>query len=141
MEFKGLIITTLLVGLFIVAMINGSILLSHANNQNSSLMENEAINSTFGDMQSELDDVQRVSDSTKDSFEKEKVTITGGFLLLSSIINAGKVFTSVITNIYSLTFGLVADVLGINDIILGVLTGIIVISGILLTWRLYKAGE
>ena len=141
MEFKGLIITTLLVGLFIVAMINGSILLSHANNQNSSLMENEAINSTFGDMQTELDDVQRVSDSTKDSFEKEKVTITGGFLLLSSIINAGKVFTSVITNVYSLTFGLVADVLGINDIILGVLTGIIVISGILLTWRLYKAGE
>ena len=141
MEFKGLIITTLLVGLFIVAMINGSILLSHANNQNSSLMENEAINSTFGDMQTELDDVQRVSDSTKDSFEKEKVTITGGFLLLSSIINAGKVFTSVITNVYILTFGLVADVLGINDIILGVLTGIIVISGILLTWRLYKAGE
>ncbi len=65
MEFRNLILTTLLAGLFIFAMISGSVFLALDNNANNSLLENEAINSTFMAIQQDLNDSAKSGDNIK----------------------------------------------------------------------------
>lgn len=141
MDFKNLTIIMLLLGLFIFAIMSASIGLTSENNVNNTLMESESINSTFGNLQTQLETTQSTTNGTKSAFEQETPTLGTDSFLFSSIINAGKVFTTLISSIFNLTFGLISEVLGISPIILGVLSAILLLSIILLAWKLYKTGK
>ena len=42
--------------------------------------------------------------------------------------------------VYNLIFGLAAEAIGIPPLLLGVMTAILLITSVLLLWRLYKIG-
>jgi len=140
-EFRNLIILGLLTGLFIFALVNISISLTNENNVNNTLLENEAINKSFGYLQSNLSDSQSKSETSKTGFEVENPTVGTDSFLFSSIISAGKVFTGMWRGVYDITFSLFTETLGINPVVMGVITSILLITIILLAWSLYKSGR
>ena len=140
-EFRNLIVTALLGGLFLFALINASIFMTTNNNANNTLLDNEAINSTFGQLESDLKTTQNSAEEAKTGFEEESPTIGTDSFLFNSIIGAGKIFTGMWRNMYNLTFGLVSETIGISPIVLGTLTTILLMTITLLAWSLYKTGK
>ena len=141
MKLLNLIITSLLIGLFIFAIASFSIQLTTENNVNNSLMENQAFNSSFGDIQTELESAQSTAEEQTYVQEGTNPITSSGDLILESTPATAFSFRRIMRNIYGLTFGLLADTLGINPIIIYVMFSIFVITSILLVWRLIKVGE
>lgn len=145
MEFKGLLITTLLIGLFLFAIISFGVNLSLDNNQNATILQNKAINKTFGQLGTNLSNSRSTAEGQKTATETEVPTAGSDSLLLLSIKSAIKVFSSTMTNIYNLTFGLIFETLGLSAgtgaVILGTMFAILAIVIVFLGWRVLKAGE
>ena len=78
---------------------------------------------------------------TKEAFESEETSLVTGVLLIGSILNAGKTFSTVIINVFTGVFTVTAEVLGIPQIVIIVLTGILLITIVLLSWKLIKTGN
>jgi len=140
-EFRNIVITGLLIGLFAFALMNISISLTNENDVNNSLLENEAINRSFGYLESNLSSTQDKSETSKTGFESENPTVGTDSFLFSSIISAGKVFTGMWRGVYDVTFSLFTETLGISPIVIGVITSILIITITLLAWSLYKSGR
>ena len=140
-EFRTLIIIGLLTGLFAFSLINFSVTLTNDNNATNIVMENDAINDTFGELGTELASEQDKGNSSKTLFESDIPLLGTDSFLFNSIIGVGKVFTGIWRNMYNLTFGLLADTLGISSVVLGVITTILLLTIILLAWGLYKTGR
>jgi len=145
MEFKGLIITTLLIGLFIFAIISFGINLSGSNNPNSTIMQNEVINRSYSDLESELGGLQSQAEDSRESFLSEIPVIGEITAIFKSIFGIGSTFITIIRNIYNIIIELISVGLGVGSgagkIIFGVFTTIIIIVAILLGWSVYKAGK
>ena len=139
--FKGLIVTSMLTALFIFAMISGGIYLSSNNDKNSPLLQNEAINNTFNELEDQLPATQGIASTQKNNTFLENPKEGSDSWLFGTIIGASKVFTGVWRNFYDLTFGLISETLGVSPIILGVITAILVVIILLMFWRLIKVGE
>jgi len=139
--FKGLIITTLLIGLVIFAMLSWALTFQLSNNADETLLDNPSINKTYSNLYTHLDSAQGTSESQRTGFEQEVPTVGTDSFLFSSIIGAVKTFTSTIANIFSVTFVYIGSVLGIHPVVIGVFVAIIIITAILLAWRVAKIGE
>ena len=138
---KSLIISGLLVGLFIFAIISFGIRLTAENSVYNPLMENEAFNSSFGELETQLKDSKTTSEGQLTVQQETNPTTSSGDLLLTSTPSTLASFVSMFRNIYNLTFGLLESALGIPAVILYVITSILLISTILLVWRAIKAGS
>lgn len=141
MNFKDYIIGVVLLGIFIFAMMSGNVLLSKQNNANNTLMENEAVNRTFGNLTTILGNISNESQTAKTKFEQEKSSIATGFFLLGTILSIGKTFITMMVSVYNLTFGLIASVLGVSKMVINVLAGIFIVIMVLSAWALYKTGK
>ena len=139
--FKGLIISFILVGLFAFAMINFGVQLSLENDSNQSILENSAINRSYHRLESNLTELRDEAQTQKEGFEGEDPKLEGGSLLFKSIVGAGKTFSSTITSVWIIISDVAYNVFGINEIILGVLASILLVTIIFLAWRAYKAGS
>lgn len=139
--FKGLIITTLLIGLCVFGMLSWAITFQIDNNADQTLLDNPSINDSYSNLYTHLNDAQGTSESQREGFEQEVPTLGTDSFLFSSIIGAVKTFTSTISNIFSVTFVFIGSALGISPVVIGVFVAIIIITAILLAWRVAKVGE
>jgi len=140
MAFKEYITASILIGVFIVAMLSGGIYLATTNDKNSTLMENEAINTTFSDISNQLGNVQTEANKSKTAFEGETGIITTGFLILESIFGLGITFTKIFISTMNLPLILVEEIIGIPPLVTGAILSILIFLILLLAWRLYKTG-
>ena len=140
-EFRTLIINSLLIGLFIIALGSFSVYLTSENNVNNTLMENQAFNSTFGKLQTELDSAQETFEAQRNVTEQTIPTESSDSLPISTIPSTASIITTTFRNIYNLTFGLISSVLGISPIVTLTVTAILVLTVILMIWRLVKTGQ
>jgi len=140
-QFRSLIFTAMLVALFIFAMISGGIYLSESNGKNSPLLNNTAINNTFHTLEEQLPETQAIAEGQKNNTFLENPKEGSDSFLFSTIIGAAKVFTGIWRNFYDLTFGLIAETIGVSPVVLGVFTAMLLVSILLLFWRLIKVGE
>jgi len=139
--FKSLIIGALLVGLFIVAFLQGFNQLAIDNDKPNVLLENDALNRTITSINTSIKDVDATVNKTKVKFEEEKSSVATGFFLLESIFSAGRTFTTMVVAVFTGTFTAFAEILGVPTIVIGVVTAILLISVILMLWSLYKTGR
>ena len=145
-SFKNTIIAFVLVGLFAFALISFAVQFQTDNNTNSSLLNNEALNSTFGDIKTNLGDVKNDSQKQREGFEEDKLSSGFGELVMFTILNSVRKFMSMVIQVPNLIFGLISDTLGFDkgggmSTVIGVIMGIIIISLVLLAWRTVKAGS
>jgi hypothetical protein len=138
---KQMLITSLLIGLFIFAMVSFAVEFGTQNDANQTILDNEAINSTYVDLESDLNTAINTTESQRGGFFKDIPVIGEISVILNSIVGTVRVFIELMKGFYDLTLGLIAKTLGINPIIMGVITAIILMTTILLAWRVYRSGE
>ena len=141
MEFKDLIITALLVGLFIFAVISFGVQLSKNNNANMSILNNPSINKSFVSITSELEEAEDTAESGRVGLWSGIPILEEVGIVLDSIVSVGQVFSGMVIGVFGITFELITTTLGIPPIVLGVITAIILISIVLLAWSVFKAGK
>jgi hypothetical protein len=141
MKFQSLWVTFALIGLIAFCFIAFIVQFETDNDKSNGLLENQIINRTYGNLQSDLSTFGSQAQGQKDVFESETPTISFGALILFAIVSAGKVFTNMLIGIFNILIFLPTAMFGISPVITGVLSSILIISIIFLLWRVYKAGE
>ena len=140
-SFRSVFISLILVSLFFFAMSSFVIGYAQINNANQTILDDPAFNSSFGNIQLELEGIQGGGQNTRENFEQEVPQIDNNFVLLTSIISSIKIVTSSTVALYNVITQTVSQQLGVNAIVLTVLSGIFLLILILLGWRVIKSGE
>ncbi len=145
MSARNIIISFMLVGLFVFAMINFGIGVVVLNDGANSITDDARINSTFGQLESELENVQATAEDQRDKFDSESPTLSFGEILFESIVGVGRTFTSTTVGFMDVTFTLIFDSVFGGDpafaVVMGTVVGVMLLSIVFLLWRVYKAGE
>ena len=139
MQFKNFIITAIMIGVFIFAMIFFASNLAIDNSADVKLTDNPPIKSAYESLNSTLKETRETAEGQKNSTELE-VPTAGDSVLLFSITKVISVFRGVVTGIYNITFVLLASTLGIPVFFLNIMFGVLVMIGVLAAWRLYRVG-
>jgi len=140
-ELREVVIGTLLVGLFLFAIVNFGSNLAIDNDVPNVLMEDESFNRSFANITSELEDVDDPYKSQSANFFKSIPVVGQVFMLLEPIFGAGKVFVTSIRNIYTVMMTLLMETFGISPVIFNTLIAIVLVTVVLLAWRLYRVGS
>jgi hypothetical protein len=129
-----------LVGLFIFAMISFGVQLQQDNNVTEGIIENDVINKTYSDLSSELGSSKGSMSEGMGKFENETASTGTISLIFHTIPTIGKTIRGIVTGVFGILVRLPARVLGINEIVIGVLEAILLVLLIVGLWRLYKVG-
>ena len=144
MSARNMIISFMIIGLFVFAMISFGIGIATLND-GTSITEDKRINKSYGQYETQLKQVQSEAEEQRNKFDSESPTTSFGEILFSSIVGVGRTFTSSLVNFMDITFSLVFTTVFGRDPAFAVVTGtiieIILLSIVFLLWRVYKAGE
>lgn len=140
MNFNELFITFAFIGLIIVGFLGFAINFQQDNNVINGFDNNTLINNSYVDLQDELGSFRDQGQTQKDLFESENPTAGLGTILLFSIVSVGKVFNAMIVGVFNIVIKIPAVIFGIDPIILGVITTLLILSIVVSLWVLYKLG-
>lgn len=140
-NFHDFFVNFLILALVIFAAISFIIQFQSENNVQDKIIDNSLINDTYSNLDEDLGDLRDQAQAQKTLFERETPTVTSGVLLLYSIISAGKVFNAMIIGLFNELIKLPVVLLGVDPIIIGVLSTILIFSIIIYLWILYKVGS
>lgn len=139
-NFKGLLVSAVLAGIFIVALLGFTINLGLDNRANHTILENPAISNIYREVQANL------TNSTDTSKSQWEVLAGGEFSTFSDIGIVSTVKTAVslpriALSLFHSVFVLIGEVLGIPIVILYSLVTILIIVIIVGIISLIKAGR
>ncbi len=140
-SFREVFITFSLIGLFVLATLSFGIKLQQDNSVSDTILNNSQINRTLDRLQSNLTDVSNQTQQQRQNFESEIPERGFGSLLIFSIVSVSQKFTATIIGVYNILIVLPASILGIPPEVIGVLGSILIVSLILLAWRVYRVGS
>ena len=143
MNFKSMIVSILLVGICIISIISFIISFEQENAVNDTIMKYSSINTTYVTVSSELSKSSSDANTTMEGFvgEGKNPIIAGVELVFSSILSAGTVFMKSTITFFNIMTGPASEILHISPMIIGTILAIVIITLMLLAWRLYKVGE
>lgn len=138
--FYNTFINFMLIGLFVFGMLAFIIGVQDENNVDNQIINDESINDSYYDLSTDLKGYRDKSQSQKSLFESE--TPTGGFgtILLFSILSVGKVFNGMIMGVFNVLIKLPVTFLGLDPIIVSILSTILILTIIIGLWAVYKLG-
>lgn len=139
-EFREYIISFLIIGLFSISLIMFAIGTSIDNEADNSIANDPRISTIYNSLNATLESSRATSDSIKTSFETENPFVGFGSLLFFSIIGAFKTINIIIISIFTTLSVFIIDVIGINPIVFSVISAGLLITLVLLGWRLYRQG-
>lgn len=140
MDFNKMWVSFVLVGLAVFALISFVVNLSTDHGQDT-ILENEVFNNTYEALQTDLGEIGGTAQTQRENFEADPPTVEFGALVVFAIVSAGQIFAGTIISLYNIFIVLPSTFLGIPQIVVSVLSGIVIITIILSLWRLYKVGE
>lgn len=139
-NFKDLFFNFMFVGLIVFSLFAFIITTQAENNTPDKFINNVLINETYSTLESDLLDFQQQSQAQKLLFEREQPTLGFGTLLFYSVISSGKVFNSMIGAVFNSIIKLPVVVLGIDPVVVSVITTMLILSIIVGLWIIYKIG-
>ncbi len=139
-SFREVFVSFALVGIFVLASMSFIIKTQQDNDASETILTNEYINRTYIATNISLSNYRTQTQTQKESFESENPERGFGSLIIFSIVGVGKTFSGMTLGLYNILIFLPASVLNIPPIVIGVLTSILVVSLLLLAWRVYRAG-
>jgi len=143
-NFRPIIVSLLLVGLFAICMITAGIQIATVNNANQSIGDDAVLAAYASSMNSSLEATVSAANTTEDAISSSPITLTSGFPVFDSITGVWKTLKVIPVTIYNLTFGLVFGRLlggGVAAIVVGVIGSILTITIILSVWKMVSTGE
>lgn len=139
-NFQELFFSFMLVALIVFGFFAFTIIVQDDNNAQDKLVDNSLINSTYTNLRSDLEGFQTQSQAQKLLFEREQPTLGFGTLLFYSVISAGKVFNGMIGVVFNSVIKLPVVVLGLDPVLVSVISTLLVLSIIVGLWIIYKIG-
>lgn len=140
-SFREVFLTFALIGLFVFGILSFGIKIQQDNEVSDTILNNSQINSSFEKLQTNLSSISDQTQEQRENFESEIPERGFGSLLIFSIVSVGQRFTAIIIAVYNVLIVLPATILGISPIVTGVLGSILIVSLILLVWRVYRVGS
>ena len=140
-SFREVFTTFVLIGVFVFAGISFIVTTQRNNGVTNTILENDIINRTYSNLETDLGGLSSNASTQKESFESEIPERGFGSLIIFAIVGVGNKFTGMIVGIYNILIVLPASLLGISPIVIGALTAILLLSLILLVWRVYRVGS
>ncbi len=140
-SFREVFITFALIGVFVFAGISFIVTTQRNNGVTNTILENDIINRTYSNLETDLGGLSSNASTQKESFESEIPERGFGSLIIFAIVGVGNKFTGMIVGIYNILIVLPASLLGIPPVVISVMTAILLISLILLVWRVYRVGS
>lgn len=140
-SFRKTFITFSMISLFVFASISFIVSFQSENNADSSILENELINRTFSSLGSDISGQELSSNSSKNAFESEIPAPGFGSLIIFAIVGVAQTFTGIITTTYNVIIVLPISLLGVPQQVAQILGSILMVSLLLLAWRLYRVGS
>lgn len=141
MSVKSIIIGSILVGIFTFAIIMFAYQLPIENGVNNSIANDPRVAVLVTSMNSSLQSSFELANSTQQSFNQDNPLAAFGSLVLTSIVGVVKVLGTLPVAFFNAVFAFSNDVLGIPPIVTTAVIAILVISIVLLAWRLYRIGS
>lgn len=141
-NWKSLLITFALVGLFAIGLINYAVIMQVNNNVNNTILVDSPLSAFNNTIYGNLSSLQGNSNSYYQGVQNESAQAIppSGALTLNSIFFSLPKFGSFLINLFISFFSLF-NYIGISPLISSVLMGILLITIILLFWRLVKWGS
>lgn len=139
-SFKNIFVTFALFGLLVYSLMSFIVKIQIDNDAENNLLDNEIINKSFYQLESNLTSAEEKANQQKAGFEEESPTISFGSLVFTTITSIGKVFSGIIMGVYNLLIKLPMSILGVSPVVAGVLSTILIVLIILGLWAIYKLG-
>lgn len=139
-SFRETFITFALIGIFIFASISFIVTTQLDNDVENTILEDDVINRTYAKLETNLSAFQSTTQTQKGSFELEIPERGFGSLIIFSIISVGQKFTALISAVYRIMIILPMSILNVPKLVIDILTSILVVSLVLLIWRVYRVG-
>lgn len=140
-DFMKIFISFMLLGIILFGIFSFTATIQDQNAVERKVEDNSLINNTFNDFNANVSTLRDRSAELKKTFESENPTTGFGSILFLSIVSVGKSVTNMIMGIFNTITVLPGSVLGVDPVILGILTTILVISLIIGIWIIYKLGS
>lgn len=140
MGFQETFITFAMIGLFVFSTLAFIISVQTENNAVNKLSDDIYINNSFGNLQNDLNDFRDQAQAQKEVFEKDNPIASFGYLIFYSIISTGKVFTKMTFGLFNSLIDLPVRYLGVDPIVISILSTILIITIIIGLWIIYKVG-
>ncbi len=139
-QFEKTFMNFMIIGLLIVGLLAFIIILQNDNSISDKFIDNEIINETYAGLSEDLEGLRGQSQAQKTLFESENPTAGFGTILLFSIVSAGKVFNGMIISLFNTLIKLPVVFLGLDPVIVSVLSAMLILGIILGLWAVYKLG-
>lgn len=139
-NFQNLFVNMAFIGLIVFGLFAFTIIVQEDNDAPEKIVDNSLINNTYTSLRSDLEGFQESSQAQKLLFEREQPTLGFGTLLFYSVISAGKVFNGMIGVVFNSIIKLPVVILGLDPVLVSVITTILVLVIIVGLWIIYKVG-
>lgn len=139
-KFEKLFISFMILGLLIFGMLAFIVLMQDENSIGDKFIDNPLINNTYSGLETDLTGFRSKAQSQKTLFESENPTGGFGTILLFSIVSVGKVFNGMIMGVFNSLIKLPVVFLGLDPIIVAVLSTMLILIILLGLWAVYKLG-
>ncbi len=140
-SFREVFIMFSLISLMVFATISFVVTLQTDNDAPSSLLENQLINNTFISLSDNISQQSVSTNTSKTAFDSDIPAPGFGSLIIFAIVGVAQGFTSTITTTYNIIIILPLGLLGIPSQVANILVSILMMTLILLAWRLYRVGS
>lgn len=139
-SFTDLFNNFMLIGLVVLSMFAFGVFFQQENNVDTPFIENTLMNNTYHSLYTDLNSLRDESQAQKTLFESENPTSGFGTILLFSIVSSGKVFNGMIVGVFNTLIKLPVVILGIDPVIVSVLSTLLILTIIIGLWVVYKLG-
>lgn len=141
MSFKEYAVGFVLIGVFTLALLVFGIQIANENDAQQNINQDPRIATLYYSINSSLGLAYNYANDSKASFEQDNGFLSFGSLVFNSIVGVGITITKIPILIYDAVMLFLSDVLGIPPIIINSGLAIILITIVLLLWRVYRIGS
>ena len=139
-KFYDLFVSFMMIGLVVLSLFAFSTSFQEENEVENKIMDNTLMNNTYYQLRVDLGGLRDQSQAQKTLFESENPTSGFGTILLFSIVSTGKVFNGMIIGLFNTLIKLPVAILGLDPIIVSVLSTLLILTIIIGLWIVYKLG-
>lgn len=140
MGFKNITIAFLLVSLFAICIYNFAVGVGEEYDYTADeFLSSDEID--FGELDTQIKVTSQEASKWQEMFEKDNIFALVGTLVFNSLWGIAKLIGGSINLLFVLLFGGIANVLGLDALVIGVVSAILIITIMFSIWRLLKVGE
>lgn len=139
-NFYDMSMKFMFIGLIVISVFAFIITFQNENDAENKIIDDSLINGTYTSLNADLQEMRDQAQNQREVFELENPVKALGYFIFDSIITSGKIFSNIVVGLFNTIIQLPVKVLGIDPLIVGILSSMIIITILIGLWIVYKVG-